>query len=159
MQTRRFRVLLGLMAAASIVTTSIAAFAVTVAVTADDPDPLIDEWDVRFVGPVVIGEPIELEGLFVCSAQALEQQPTVQFRASLRAVNKGWEVPRPVLAARPITGSCNTTGGYIQFVSPWPADADAFAEPDQLVSWRVSVEADGWATHAASTDPAPLIRR
>ncbi len=123
------------------------------------PMELVSEWVLTLDEPVTIGEPLALTGLFVCTPNAVAENPTVQFRAALVSVDPDnrWEAPRVVGPAREIAASCNTDGTPVSFSSSWPEAADPFAEPGGRVAWGISIDADGWVDATAVTNTALLV--
>lgn len=131
----------GLFAAAVVVVVlALGNFAIALApLFADGPDHLVDSWEVEIVNePVVPGKPIELSGVFVCTADAIEADPLVQFSSAISEEGLGgWTVARDLNPPLNIARACGD-GTAVEFEYAWSdlvtagvlevADADDHAE-------------------------------
>jgi hypothetical protein len=130
-------------------------------------ESLVEEWVIQSTPTDQVveigGEAIQFTGLFVCTDEAIELNPIVQFRASFSDVGPGGlEVPRPLRPPREISNSCSM--GYpsvpVEFEAPWDTQVvdgmSSITEPTEFVM-IFSVEADGWVGATTTTDPFILV--
>ncbi len=133
-----------------------------VSFTNDPPRPMVDEWEIRFrAESLSFDRPIPLSGRFICTPEAVEANPTVQFSSALSEDGLGgWTVSRPTNPALTLARTCGG-GEWVDFEYAWDdglrqAVASVIEDGD-LVEVRISVAAvgdDGWL---GATTIAPAI--
>lgn len=126
-----------------------------------DPMPslLVESWNIVALDDVDldVDPTVQLSGLFECSTGAIDANPTVQFAASVSALDRSWEIDLPKLPARQIGSSCNDTGTPVAFGRPFSEQAldqlERLVTEPTRVRMHFSVSAgDGWVPASAVTN-------
>lgn len=109
--------------------------------------PLVDEWSISVLNDVLDPtEPIDLEGLFICSDEARAENPTAQFSSAVREAGiGGWTVARIQSPAVPLGELCGITEAT-PFQYPPVTDVARVAVAGDIAHIRITVEAvsPGW---------------
>ena len=135
---------------------------IAVAVWPEDvPDPLVESWHVDITNdPIVPGKPIEMVGTFVCTEDAVEADPQVQFSSAISEEGVGgWTIARDLNPPFGIVRVCS--GEPTEFVYAWTDPVErgvlGVADEEDRVEVRISVAPVEPGTWKGATVITPAV--